>query len=59
MRSDLISDDLKRLLTRRLGALPEWAARRIESASIEQIDAWFDGFLDAESVIGLLGGVQH
>jgi len=50
---------LKRMLTRRFGALPDWAIQRINSASLEQLDAWVDGFLDAESVSGLLGCGQH
>ena len=53
------ADDLKRLLTRRFGTLPDWAAQRIEGASIEQLDAWLDGIFDADSVIHLLGSGQH
>ena len=53
------SDDLKRLLARRFGTLPDWAAQRIEGASIGQLDAWLDGIFDAESVGGLIGGEAH
>ncbi|CAK0768317.1 hypothetical protein CCP4SC76_5010010 [Gammaproteobacteria bacterium] len=53
------ADDLKRLLSRKFGALPDWAAQRIDSASIDQLDKWIDGFVDADSVSGLLGGGQH
>ncbi|MEI6415205.1 MAG: Rpn family recombination-promoting nuclease/putative transposase [Pseudomonadota bacterium] len=52
-------DDLKRLLTRRFGALPDWAAQRIEGSSIEQLNAWLDDIFDADSVSGLLGIGQH
>ncbi|CAK0782278.1 hypothetical protein CCP4SC76_830002 [Gammaproteobacteria bacterium] len=53
------SESLKRLLSRRFGELPDWATQRIDSASIDQLDKWIDGFVDADSVSGLLGGGQH
>ncbi|MEI6414381.1 MAG: DUF4351 domain-containing protein [Pseudomonadota bacterium] len=53
------AESLYRLLTRRFGALSEWAEQRIEGASLEQIDAWLDGIFDAESLIGLIGSGQR
>ena len=50
---------LKRMLTRRFGTLPDWATQRVDSASLEQLDAWVDGIFDAESVSGLIGGEPH
>lgn len=45
---------LKRQAERRFGTLPAWAAQRIESASVAQLDAWLDGIFDAPSVEDLL-----
>ena len=47
---------LLRLLERRFGPLPEWARERVSAASLEQLDAWLDGVLDARSPDDLLGG---
>jgi predicted transposase YdaD len=49
------AEDLKRLLTRRFGPVPKWAAARIDAASIEQMDAWLDGIFDAQSLEDLIG----
>jgi predicted transposase YdaD len=49
------AEDLKRLLARRFGRLPKWAAARIDAATIDQMDAWLDGIFDAETVDALLG----
>ncbi|WP_367113013.1 DUF4351 domain-containing protein [uncultured Thiodictyon sp.] len=46
---------LKRLLTRRFGALPAWGERRIDAASLTQLDAWLDGIFDAASLADLIG----
>ena len=52
---------LHRLLTRRFGSLPSWAAQRIATAPEAQLDAWLDGIFDATSVEALLGdeGERH
>ncbi len=50
------AESLKRLLVRHFGALPDWAERQIEGASLDQLDAWLDGFLDADSLASLLKG---
>ncbi len=53
------ADTLKRQLTRRFGALPDWARRRIEAAPVAQLDLWLDGIFDtgsAEDLIGREGG---
>jgi predicted transposase YdaD len=49
---------LKRLLTRRFGALPTWAERRIDAAPVQQLDVWLDGIFDAESVAALIGSAS-
>ena len=38
---------LKRLLTRRFGPLPEWAASRLAKADQASLEAWTDRVLDA------------
>ena len=49
------ADSLKRLLTRRFGALPRWAAQRLDAAAITQLDGWLEGVLDAQSLEQLIG----
>ena len=49
------AEDLKRLLTRRFGRLPKWAAVRIDAAAIDQLDVWLDGIFDAKTLDALLG----
>ena len=46
---------LKRLLTRRFGAVPAWAERRIDAAVVAQLDSWLDGIFDAANVEDLIG----
>jgi len=58
-RTEGRTESLKRLLTRRFGSLPDWAVQRIEGASIEQLDIWFDDVLDAESLSNLLNSGPH
>jgi hypothetical protein len=41
---------LTRLLTRRFGELPDWALKRVQEASGEQIDVWLDRTLDAPTL---------
>ena len=52
------TDDLTRLLTRRFGPLPEWAAARIAAADLPQLDTWIDGLLDPPSLTDLLGAAD-
>ena len=49
------ADSLKRLLTRRFGALPRWALQRLETASMAQLDGWLEGIFEMQSLEGLLG----
>jgi hypothetical protein len=49
-------DTLTRLLTRRFGPLPDWVAELLASATVEQLDAWFDSGVDATSLAEVLGG---
>lgn len=51
------ADTLTRLLVRRFGSLPGWAAARIAAADLAQLDAWIDGLLDARDLPDLLGGL--
>jgi hypothetical protein len=46
---------LTRLLTRRFGPLPEWAAIRLRNADIAQLEAWGDAILEAKSLADVLG----
>ncbi|UHD15443.1 DUF2887 domain-containing protein [Thiocapsa bogorovii] len=46
---------LKRLLTRRFGAVPAWAERRIDAAAVAQLDSWLDGIFGAANVEDLIG----
>jgi len=50
------TDALKHLLRRRFGELPPWAQARIESATLDQLDAWLDGIFAAETLETLVGG---
>jgi predicted transposase YdaD len=49
------ADSLKRLLTRRFGVLPRWAAQRLDAAAIVQLDGWLEGIFDAPSLDALIG----
>lgn len=47
-------DLLEKILTRRFGPLPDWARRRLVSASSEQLDQWAERVLEAESLQAVL-----
>jgi hypothetical protein len=49
-------ETLTRLLTRRFGPLPEWAAHRLSAGTVEQLDTWFDRGVDAINVAEVFGG---
>ncbi|TCO73744.1 Rpn family recombination-promoting nuclease/putative transposase [Chromatocurvus halotolerans] len=49
---------LQRQLARRFGELPDWAAKRLETASAEQLEAWADEILVTASVEELLGNAK-
>jgi hypothetical protein len=42
------------LLTRRFGRLPRWAIQRLDTAAMEQLDAWLEGIFDARSLEELM-----
>jgi predicted transposase YdaD len=44
---------LRRLLTRRFGPLPEWVEERLDAAEIAQLEEWADRILDAETLKGV------
>ncbi|MFC1642393.1 DUF4351 domain-containing protein, partial [Myxococcota bacterium] len=48
---------VKRILAKRLGELPEWAEARIDTAKMEQLDAWVDQLATASSLslVDILG----
>ncbi|CAK0777413.1 DUF4351 domain-containing protein [Gammaproteobacteria bacterium] len=50
---------LKRLLTQRFGTLPGWTVKRIDEASLAELDTWLDSLLTAESLTSLLGSGPH
>ncbi len=49
------ADSLKWLLTRRFGALPPWAMKRLDTASIAQLDGWMEVVFETQSLEDLLG----
>jgi hypothetical protein len=49
-------DTLTRLLTRRFGPLPDWAAEQMKAATADQFDLWADRVLDAASLTDVFGG---
>lgn len=50
---------LQKLLTKRFGAIPADIAQRIESASLAEIEAWFDAGIDAANLIEIFGPRAH
>ena len=53
------SDLLLRLLTRRFGAVPEGVRQRIQTASVEIIETWFDRAMDANSLEDVFSETRH
>lgn len=49
------ADLLKRQLTRRFGALPDWATTKIEAADAAQLENWAEAIFDAQSIEEILG----
>ena len=52
-------DMLSRLLVRRFGALPVWVQERIKSASLAQLEEWFDCTLDARALDEVFQDLPH
>ena len=50
---------LARLVTRRFGALPDLVQQRIQSATLEQLEAWSDRFLDARTLDEVFQDLPH
>jgi len=46
---------LQGLIVRKYGSVPGWAQTRLDQAGIEQLEAWVDAILDAETLEALLG----
>jgi hypothetical protein len=44
------------LLTRRFGALPDWASARLQAAHADQLEQWADRVLDAATLEAVFGG---
>lgn len=49
------ADTLRRLLVKRFGSLPDWAAQRLASATEEEQLRWIDGLITAASLEQVLG----
>jgi hypothetical protein len=49
------TEALQSVLTARFGPLPSWVGARLAGATIDQLDAWLNGFLQTETLEGLLG----
>jgi flagellar biosynthesis/type III secretory pathway protein FliH len=47
---------ITRLLTRRFGALPDWASARLQAAHADQLEQWADRVLDAATLEAVFGG---
>jgi len=47
---------ITRLLTRRFGALPDWASARLQAAYADQLEQWADRVLDAATLEAVFGG---
>jgi hypothetical protein len=50
---------LARQLTRRFGALPEWAKTRLHQANTDLLETWGERVLDARSLEEVFGEIQH
>ena len=50
---------LQRLLSKRFGSLSAEVKARIESASVAQIECWFDHAIDASTIDAVFGPTQH
>jgi hypothetical protein len=44
------AESLKRLLTRKFGLLPQAIEAKVALATVEQLDTWFDGAIDAATL---------
>ena len=53
------ADMLSRLLSRRFGALPVLVQERIKSASLAELGAWSDRFLDARTLDEVFQDLPH
>ena len=49
------TEALQSVLTARFGPLPSWVGARLAGATVDQLDAWLNGFLQAETLESLLG----
>ncbi len=45
-----------RLLTRRFGTPPDWVAPRLQEATPDQLDTWFERALDATTLAEVFSG---
>jgi hypothetical protein len=50
---------LQRLLTKRFGATPSDITARISTASVEDIERWFDQAIDASGYDEIFGSTTH
>ena len=54
-RHDGVEGMLRKQINLKFGDLPEWADKRIEAATGEQLDEWVMQILSADSLEALLG----
>ncbi len=59
VRQEASGDMLSRLLSRRFGALPALVQERIRGASLAQLEAWSDRFLDARELDEVFQDLPH
>lgn len=59
VRQEASGDLLSRLLVRRFGALPALVQEQIKHASLAQLEAWSDRFLDASTLDEVFQDLPH
>ncbi len=50
---------MTRLLQKRFGELPEQVGARLRGASLDQLESWADGLLDAARLDDVFNGAAH
>ena len=50
---------LMRLLTQRFGDVPVWVAQRLHKAGIDELEAWAEAVLSADSIDAVFGNSRH
>lgn len=50
---------LTRLLTHRFGELPVWVTERLDKAGVDELEAWAEAVLSADSIKTVFGSTHH